>query len=60
MKEEEMDKQIAKIIKEAMGKISHSNCNHLESHCADKNSPDWEPKHIHCGTDRCKGLHQNE
>ena len=59
MNEEEMDKEIAKIIKEAIGQISHSNCNHSESHC-NKVSPDWEPKHIHCGTDRCKRLHQND
>ncbi|MFX0023312.1 MAG: hypothetical protein ACFE9S_13380 [Candidatus Hermodarchaeota archaeon] len=59
MKEEEMDKQIAKIIKEALADMSHSNCNLSESTC-NKDSPDYEPKHIHCGTDRCKGLHQNE
>lgn len=60
MNEEDMDEQIAKIIKEAIGNISHSNCNHSESHCVEKDSPDWEPKRIHCGTDRCKGLHQNK
>ena len=59
MNEEEMDKQIAKIIQEAIGQISHSNCNHSESTC-DKDNPAWEPKHIHCGTERCKGLHKNE
>jgi len=59
MNEEEMDEQISKIIKEALGKISHSSCSHLESHC-NKDSPDYEPKHIHCGTERCKGLHQND
>ncbi len=57
MNEEDMDEQIAKIIKEAIGQISHSSCNHLESHC-NKDSPDWEPKRIHCGTDRCKGLYK--
>lgn len=56
MNEEEMDEQITKIIKETIGQISHSSCNHSESHC-NKDSPDWKPKHIHCGTDRCKGLH---
>ena len=59
MIEEEMDKQITKIIKEAIGQISHSRCNHSESPYS-KDSPDWEPKRIHCGTDRCKGLHQNK
>ena len=59
MNEEDMDAKIAKIIREAMGQISHSNCDHSESHC-NKDSPDYEPKHIHCGTERCKGLHQNE
>ncbi|MFX1420174.1 MAG: hypothetical protein ACFE9N_14765 [Promethearchaeota archaeon] len=59
MNEDEMDEQITKIIREAIGKISHSSCNHSENHCS-KNSPDWKPKRIHCGTDRCKGLHQNE
>ena len=57
MNEEEMDEQIAKIIREAIGNISHSSCNHSESQC-NKDSPDYEPKHIHCGTDRCKGLHK--
>jgi hypothetical protein len=59
MNVEEKDDEIAKIIKEAIAQISHSSCNHSESHC-NKDSPDWEPKRIHCGTDRCKGLHQNE
>jgi len=59
MNEDKIDEQIAKIIREAIGEISYSRCNHSESHC-NKDSPDWEPKHIHCGTDRCKGLHQND
>ncbi len=59
MNEEDMDEQIGKIIREAMGNISHSNCNLSESHC-DKDSPNYEPKHIHCGTDRCKGLHKTD
>ena len=59
MNEEEMDEQIAKIIREAMGNMSHTSCNNSESHC-DKDSPDYEPKHIHCGTDRCKGLHKTD
>ncbi|MFX1379230.1 MAG: hypothetical protein ACFFA4_09045 [Promethearchaeota archaeon] len=59
MKEEEMDKRITEIIKEAINQISHSSCNQIESHCY-KDSPEYEPRHIHCGTDRCKGLHQND
>ncbi|TKJ18066.1 MAG: hypothetical protein CEE43_18815 [Promethearchaeota archaeon Loki_b32] len=56
MNEEEMNEQIAKIIREAIGNMSHSSCNNSESHC-NKDSPDYEPRRIHCGTDRCKGLH---
>ncbi|MFX1590297.1 MAG: hypothetical protein ACFFC1_19360 [Promethearchaeota archaeon] len=59
MNEENMDEQIATIIKESMKQISHSSCDHSELHC-NKDSPDYVPKHIHCGTDRCKGLHQND
>ena len=59
MNEEDMDKQIAKIIKKALAEMSHSSCDLSESHC-NKDSPDFEPKHIHCGTDKCKGLHQND
>ena len=54
-----MDEQIAKIIRETMRNMSHTSCNNSESHC-DKDSPDYEPKHIHCGTDRCKGLHKTD
>ena len=57
MNEEEMDEQIAKIISEAIAQTSHSSCEHSEPHC-NKDDPDYEPKHIHCGTDRCKGLHK--
>ena len=59
MNEENMDEQITKIIKEAIRQISHANCNHSESHCK-KSSPDWVPRRIHCGNERCKGLHQND
>ncbi|MFX1389310.1 MAG: hypothetical protein ACFE9Z_04510 [Promethearchaeota archaeon] len=59
MNDNEMDKQIADILKEAIEEMSHSSCSLSESTC-DKESPDYEPKHIHCGTDRCKGLHQEE
>lgn len=54
-----MDAEIAKIIKEALAQMSHSSCSLSESTC-NKDSPDYEPKHIHCGTDRCKGLHQKD
>ncbi len=59
MNEDDMDKQIAEIIKEALVEMSHSSYNLSESHC-NKDSHDYAPKHIHCGTDKCKGLHQNE
>ncbi|MFX1464744.1 MAG: hypothetical protein ACFFBF_17135 [Promethearchaeota archaeon] len=59
MNEQNMDEQITKIIRETIGQISHVNCKHSESLC-NKNNPDWKPKHIHCGTERCKGLHQND
>ncbi|MFX0002770.1 MAG: hypothetical protein ACFE9C_00350 [Candidatus Hodarchaeota archaeon] len=59
MNEEKMNEEITKIIREAIEQISHSNCSHSKSHC-NKDSPDWKPKRIHCGTDRCKGLHQND
>ncbi len=59
MNEEEMDEQIAKIISEAIAQTSLSICEHSESLC-NKDSPDYEPRRIHCGTDRCKGLNQND
>ncbi|MFX1501924.1 MAG: hypothetical protein ACFFDH_13250 [Promethearchaeota archaeon] len=59
MNEIEIDEQIAKIIKEALADMSHSSCSLSESTC-NKDRPDYQPKHIHCGSDRCKGLHQNE
>lgn len=60
MNEEDMDEQITKIIREAIGQISHSNCDHSESQCEERNSPNWQPKGIHCGTDKCRGLHKNQ
>jgi len=57
MNEEEMDEQIVKIIKQTMGNLSYMSCNHSESHC-DKDSLEYEPKHIHRGTERCKGPHK--
>ncbi len=59
MNEEEMDKQIAEIIREALGNMDHSSCNHEDSQCY-KDSPDYEPRHIHCGTEKCKGLHKTD
>ena len=59
MNEEEMDKRITEIIKETIKQIPHSSCTQIEPNCY-KDRPEYEPRHIHCGTDRCKGLHLND
>ncbi len=57
MNEEELENQIAKILSEAIEQISRLSCKDSESHCK-KDDPDYQPKLIHCGTDRYKGLHK--